>query len=112
MWNFRVLPDNQAETTTTTNTTITTATKSVNASAVDTTDSKVVVTTTGRTANKRKLQTEKTTTILEKKKVKLQPSEMRTEFTYEGIEIATDVKEPISAQGDDKILSMQIKLLD
>jgi len=69
------------------------------------------VTTTGRAANKRKLQTEKTT-ILEKKKVKLQPSEIRTEFTYEGIEIVTDVKEPISAQGDDKILSMQINLLD
>lgn len=69
------------------------------------------MTTTGRAANKRKLQTEKTT-ILEKKKVKLQPSEIRTEFTYEGIEIVTDVKEPISAQGDDKILSMQINLLD
>ena len=76
------------------------------------TDSKVPVATTGRATTKRKLQAEKTTTILEKKKVKLQPSEMRTEFTYEGIEIATDTKEPVPIQGDDKILSMQINLLD
>jgi len=89
----------------------TATTKSVKAS-VDTTDSKVVVATTARAATKRKLQTEKSTAILEKKKVKLQHSEMRTEFTYEGIEIAADTKELISVQGDDKILSMQIHLLE
>lgn len=75
-------------------------------SSVDTTDSKVSMTTSGRATSKRKLQTEKSTTVLEKKKVKLQPSEMRTEFSYEGIEVAVDTKESIPLQEDDKILSM------